>query len=250
MTILEKEEALLIKRFKELENRSYNRGVYEYSDFLNIYEQDLLFRNINTSFSLFGGYENAERQIAVFGNEEDFGYSPSYPIVCILVSPLMQKFADDLTHRDFLGSVLGLGIKRETIGDIIIKNNTGYIFCLNTIADFITENLKKVRHTSVKCEKVTETPEEVNPESTEKFIIVASERLDVIIAEIYNLSRSESNNLFLAKKVFVNGKLTENNSHKIKTGDIVSVRGFGRFNWLGTSGETKKGRLKATVEVF
>jgi RNA-binding protein YlmH len=247
---MEKEEALLIKRFKELENRSYNRGVYEYSDFLNIYEQDLLFRNINTSFSLFGGYENAERQIAVFGNEEDFGYSPSYPIVCILVSPLMQKFADDLTHRDFLGSVLGLGIKRETIGDIIIKNNTGYIFCLNTIADFITENLKKVRHTSVKCEKVTETPEEVNPESTEKFIIVASERLDVIIAEIYNLSRSESNNLFLAKKVFVNGKLTENNSHKIKTGDIVSVRGFGRFNWLGTSGETKKGRLKATVEVF
>jgi RNA-binding protein YlmH len=247
---MEKEEALLIKRFKELENRSYNRGVYEYSDFLNIYEQDLLFRNINTSFSLFGGYENAERQIAVFGNEEDFGYSPSYPIVCILVSPLMQKFADDLTHRDFLGSVLGLGIKRETIGDIIIKNNTGYIFCLNTIADFITENLKKVRHTSVKCEKVTETPEEVNPESTEKFIIVASERLDVIIAEIYNLSRSESNNLFLAKKVFVNGKLTENNSHKIKTGDIVYVRGFGRFNWLGTSGETKKGRLKATVEVF
>jgi RNA-binding protein YlmH len=247
---MEKEEALLIKRFKELENRSYNRGVYEYSDFLNIYEQDLLFRNINTSFSLFGGYENAERQIAVFGNEEDFGYSPSYPIVCILVSPLMQKFADDLTHRDFLGSVLGLGIKRETIGDIIIKNNTGYIFCLNTIADFITENLKKVRHTSVKCEKVTETPEEVNPESTEKFIIVASERLDVIIAEIYNLSRSESNNLFLAKKVFVNGKLTENNSHKIKTGDIVSVRGFGRFNWLGTSGETKKGRLKATVEIF
>ena len=127
MNHLEKEEALLIKRFKELENRSYNRGVYEYSDFLNMYEQDLLFKNINTSFSLFGGYENAERQIAVFGNEEEFGYSPSYPIVCILVSPLMQKFADDLTHRDFLGSVLGLGIKRETIGDIIIKNNTGSI---------------------------------------------------------------------------------------------------------------------------
>ena len=67
---MEKEEALLIKRFKELDNRSYNRGVYEYSDFLNMYEQDLLFKNINTSFSLFGGYENAERQIAVFGNEE------------------------------------------------------------------------------------------------------------------------------------------------------------------------------------
>lgn len=250
MNNLEKEEALLIKRFKELENRSFNRGVYEYSDFLNMYEQDLLFKNIKTDFSLFGGYETAERQIAVFGNEEDFGFSPTYPITCILVSPLLQKFADDLTHRDFLGSVLGLGIKRETVGDIIIKNNTGYIFCLDTVADFIIENLKKVRHTSVKCERVEETPEEVNPEPTEKFIIVASERLDVIIAEIYNLSRSESNNLFLAKKVFVNGKLTENNSHKIKQGDIISVRGYGRFKWLGTSGETKKGRLKATVEIF
>ena len=250
MTILEKEEALLIKRFKELENRSYNRGVYEYSDFLNMYEQDLLFKNIKTSFSLFGGYETAERQIAVFGNEDDFGFLPSYPIVCISVSPLLQKFADDLTHRDFLGSVLGLGIKRETIGDIVIKNNTGYIFCLNTVADFIIENLKKVRQTSVECEKTKKTPEEVSPEMTEKFIIVASERLDVIIAEIYNLSRSESNTLFLAKKVFVNGKLTENNSHKIKSGDIISVRGYGRFNWLGTSGETKKGRLKATVEIF
>ena len=131
-----------------------------------------------------------------------------------------------------------------------MKNNTGYIFCLDTVADFIIENLKKVRHTSVKCEKVNETPEEVNPEPTEKFIIVASERLDVIIAEIYNLSRSESNNLFLAKKVFVNGKLTENNSHKIKQGDIISVRGYGRFKWFGSSGETKKGRLKATVEIF
>ena len=250
MTTLEKEEVLLIKRFKELENRSYNRGVFEYSDFLNMYEQDLLFGNIKTSFSLFGGYEEAERQIAVFGSEEDLGYAPTPPIVCVSVSPLMQKFADDLTHRDFLGSVLGLGIKRETIGDIIIKNNTGYIFCLCSVADFIIENLKKVRHTSVKCEKVTEVPEEVKPEVTERFIIVASERLDVIISEIYNLSRSESNTLFLAKKVFINGKLTENNSQKIKTGDTISVRGYGRFNWLGTSGETKKGRLKATVEVF
>ena len=250
MTILEKEEALLIKRFKELENRSYNRGVYEYSDFLNMYEQDLLFKNIKTTFSLFGGYETAERQIAVFGSEDELGCAPIYPVCCILVSPLMQKFADDLTHRDFLGSVLGLGIKRETIGDIIIKNNTGYIFCLSSVADFIIDNLKKVRHTSVKCEKVTETPEEVKPEATEKFIIVASERLDVIIAEIYNLSRSESNTLFTSKKVFINGKLTENNSQKIKAGDTISVRGYGRFNWLGTSGETKKGRLKATVEVF
>lgn len=250
VTILEKEEALLIKRFKELSTRSYNRGIFVYSDFLNMYEQDLLFSNVNTPFSLFGGFSGAERQIAIFGSEEELGYSPTYPVSCILVSPLMQKFADDLTHRDFLGSVLGLGIKRETVGDIIIKNNTGYIFCLDTVADYIKENLKKVRHTSVKCEIATEIPDEVNPELEEKIIVIASERLDAIIAEVYNLSRSESNSLFLAKKVFVNNKLTENNSHKIKTGDTISVRGFGRFNFLGILQETRKGKLRAKVEVF
>jgi RNA-binding protein YlmH len=189
---------------------------------------------------LWGGYEGAERQLAVFGSEEEFGFWEAPPIKCILVSPVMQKFADDLSHRDFLGSVMGLGIKREAIGDIIIKNNTGYVFCLDTVAEYIAENLKKVCHTTVKCEITKEVPSEVNPELEEKIIIAASERLDVIIAEIYNLSRSESNTLFTAKKVFVNGKLTENNSQKIKTDDVVSVRGYGRFTHCEILGETKK----------
>ena len=247
---MEKDEALLIKRLQELANRSYNRGIFIYSDFLNMYEQDLIFSNIKSPFSLFGGYENAERQIVILGNENELGYTPDYPISCILISPLIQKFADDLTHRDFLGSVLGLGIKRETVGDIIIKNNTGYIFCLDNVADYIVENLKKVRHTSVKCEIVTEIPNEVNPEPQEKIIVVSSERLDAIIAEVYNLSRSESNTLFISKKIFVNGKLTENNSYKVKNGDVISVRGFGRFNWLGIFGETRKGKLRGRVEIF
>ena len=247
---MEKDEAILIKRLQELSSRSYNRGIFVFSDFLNMYEQDLLFSHIHTPFSLFGGYEGAERQLAVFGSEEEFGFWEAPPVKCILVSPVMQKFADDLSHRDFLGSVMGLGIKRDAIGDIIIKNNTGYVFCLDTVAEYIAENLKKVCHTTVKCEITKEVPSEVNPELEEKIIIAASERLDVIIAEIYNLSRSESNTLFTAKKVFVNGKLTENNSQKIKTDDVVSVRGYGRFTHCEILGETKKGRLKAKVEVY
>lgn len=250
MNNLEKEEALLVKRFLELSERSYNRGIFVYSDFLNMYEQDLVFSNINTPFSLFGGYENAERQLAIFGSEDDLGYAPAPPIICILISPLMQKFADDLTHRDFLGSVLGLGIKREAIGDIIIKENCGYIFCLESIATFITENLKKVRHTSVKCEIITDLPKEASSIEEEIEIVVASERLDAIIGAVFKLSRSESNLLFTSKKVFVNNKLTENNSHKIKNGDLISVRGFGRFKWLGEIRETKKGKLRSKVIIY
>lgn len=247
---LEKEELILIKRLQELSDRSYNRGIFVYSDFLNMYEQDLLLSEVKGDFILFGGTDSAERQLACFGNENELGYSPTYPISCILVSPLMQKFADDLTHRDFLGSVMGLGIKRETLGDIIIKENEGYIFCLDTVAEYIADNLKKVRHTSVKCSKINTLPESVNPEYTEKIIVVASQRLDAVIGAVYNISRNESNSLFTSKRVFINNKLTENNSHKIKDGDIISVRGFGRFKWCGMLQETRKGKLRAKVEVF
>ena len=247
---MEKEEALLIKRLQELSDRSYSREIYTYSDFLNMYEQDLLLSNVTGDYILFGGIDSAERKIACFGNEDTFRYSPSYPICCIMISPLMQKFADSLTHRDFLGSVLALGIKREMLGDIIIKENEGYIFCLFAVAEFITENLNKVKHTSVKCAVINELPENINPEYTEKVIVVASQRLDAVIGAVYNISRNDSNSLFTAKKVFVNNKLTESNSHKIKENDIISVRGFGRFKWRGMLQETRKGKLRALVEVF
>ena len=199
----------------------------------------------NIRYSFFGGYDEAERVfLACLPEWCDDAVFPITPIT------FSFRKEDELSHRDFLGSVLGLGIKRETIGDIIIKNNAGYIFCLDTVADYIKENLKKVRHTSVKCQIVTEIPDEVNPEVQENIIIIASERLDAIIAEVYNLSRSESNNLFTSKKVFINGKLTENNSHKIKVDDTISVRGFGRFNFMGVLQETRKGKLRAKVEVF
>ncbi len=246
----DKEEQILIKRFSELSNRSYMRNIFVYSDFLNMYEQDLLLKTVKKDVTLFGGFFDAERQIAVFGNEKDFRFSPIPPISLILVSPVNKKFSDDLTHRDFLGSVLGLGIKRETIGDIIIKENSGYIFCLESVTDFIIENLTKIKHTTVKCRILNEVPEIIIPTPTEDFLIISSERADVIIGAVFNLSRNDSNLLFTAKKVFINNKLTENNSGKLKENDIVSVRGYGRFKIKEKIGETRKGKLRIKIEKY
>jgi ribosomal 50S subunit-recycling heat shock protein len=152
-----------------------------------------------------------------------------------------------MTHGDDNGLVLPPAIAPIQVVIVPIASHKEGVV---EKATEICENLKKVCHTKVKCEITKEAPSEVNPELEEKIIIAASERLDVIIAEIYNLSRSESNTLFTAKKVFVNGKLTENNSQKIKTDDVVSVRGYGRFTHCEILGETKKGRLKAKVEVY
>lgn len=165
-------------------------------------------------------------------------------------APLSQKFADKLLHRDFLGSLMGLGIKRSVLGDIVVKNNTGYIFCLDSIADYVVQNLDKVRHTCVKCRVVQNLPAGAVEEPEEKEIIVASLRLDVLAAAVYNFSRSGVKELFVQRKVFVNSALCENFSYNVKPGDIVSVRGNGRFKCGNVLGSTKKGRTVLQIFVY
>ncbi len=244
------ETQILRNRFKELSNRSHNRGIYTYSDFLNMHEQTLLHQELKYGFTLYGGYEDAERKIACFGNEDDFGYAPEMPISILIIAPLSEKFSDDLTHRDFLGSILGLGIKRETLGDIIIKGNKGYLICLNSIAQYIIDNLTKVRHTSVYCELCDTLPSDALPQPTEKTVIVSSLRLDGIISAVYNISRSKSSALIDGERVFINGKLTTNNAVPLKENDIISVRGQGRFRFKEISGDTRKGRIRILCEVY
>lgn len=232
------------KRFLELADRAESWNSAQFSEFLNMEEQSALAAlRLKSPCTLWGGYENAERRIAAFGGAEN----SDFPIAIIKAEPLNKKFADKLSHRDFLGSLMGLGIRREVLGDIVLADNTGYVFCLETIADYLARNLGKVRHTSVKCTLVNELPEEAQTKPEERNINVASERLDVLAAAVYNLSRNQVKELFTGRKVFVNSALCENYSFIPKEGDAVSVRGYGRFVYRGVRGTTKKGRLYAEI---
>lgn len=236
------------KRFEELSSRAANRYYTTFSDFLNMEEQsELLALRLNSPFRLYGGYDGAERCIAAFGDECN---ECQFPISFIKIEPSSKKFADKLTHRDFLGSLMGLGIKRETLGDIIIKDNMGYLMCLNSVAEYITGSLDKVKHTSVKCSAVPELPQGVQSEPEEQQEIVASLRIDVLAAAVYNLSRSAVKELFNQRKIFVNSALCENFSLVPKEGDIISVRGKGRFKLGETLGKTKKGRTVVQLYVY
>ncbi len=244
------EISILKKRFKELNERSRNKGIYFYSDFLNLYEQTILYNELKYGYTLYGGFPDAERKIAIFGSEDEFGYPPQPPVKILKVSPLSQKFADDLTHRDFLGSLMGLGIKRETLGDIIISDNCGYIFCLENMAKFIIDNLTSVRRTSVFCEECENLPENALPIPEEKLIIVSSLRLDALISAIYNISRSKSSALIEGEKVFINGKLVDSISKTVDVDETISVRGYGRFKINEILGDTRKGRSRVMCEVY
>lgn len=229
------------KRFEELSSRAALRYYTTFSDFLNMEEQsELLSLRLESPFKLFGGYEGAERCVAAFGDDCE---NAVFPISYIKIEPVAKKFADKLTHRDFLGSLMNLGIKRETLGDIIIKDNTGYLMCLDTVADFIVNDLTRIKHTSVKCAAVGELPQGIQSKPVEQQEIVASLRIDVFVAAVYNLSRNAVKELFTQRKIFVNSALCENFSFIPKEGDIISVRGKGRFKYGETLGKTKKGRL-------
>lgn len=234
------------KRFNELYQRAYDRSYKTFSDFLNMEEQNIL-NALHLPYTAFGGYETAERILAGFGENIK---NSDFPIAYMEICPVSQKFSDTLTHRDFLGSLMGLGIKRELLGDIIVDNNCAYLVCLAHIAQYIMDSLKKIKHTSVKVTKTDTLPTGIikAPETCEIF--AASLRLDVLISSAFKLSRSEAAKLFNSKKIFVNSRLTENSSYQIKENDIISVRGFGRFQYIGQIRKTKKERLVIEIKKY
>ena len=112
------------------------------------------------------------------------------------------------------------------------------------------DNLSKVKHTNVKCSLADVKKELPVKEPEEMRLTVASERVDGLVAKIYHLSRNQSLELFREKKIYVNGRQNENNSYAIKKGDIVSVRGYGRFVYYGADHETKKGKWSVSVGIY
>lgn len=250
----DKELQLLKKRLLELAERSYSHGIYTFTPFLGLSEQQVFYeveRDVAyAGYAMEGGSPLCERRIIRFGTPEHFGYEEAYPIQCIRVEPLTPKFAEHLTHRDFLGAIMNLGIERSTVGDIFVQDREAIVFCQESISVYLIENLSQVKHTHVKC-TVTDAAEYLQAPVTEKLsLTVSSARIDTVISGVYNMARSRSLELFRAGRIFVNGRLTENNSYTLKNGDGVTARGFGRFTYIGEQGETRKGKIRIEVEVF
>lgn len=234
--------------------RNYERGCYAFSDFLSLTDLSDIITELKEygtlPYEMWGGCEDAERVILRIGDEESLGYAEDYPISVIEISPKSQKFADELTHRDFLGALINLGIDRSTLGDIYIDKNVGYLICLSRMEQFIIENLNRVRHTTVLCKALDRLPTLAANEPAEAFIRSSSLRLDSIIAKTYNLSRNASQELFAAGKVFVDGRMCASPSYILKEGDTVSVRGYGRIKLSAVGDVSKKGKLGITLSVY
>lgn len=250
----EKEIQQLKNRLRELADKSFQQNMYTFTGFLGLSEQDVFWKMEPAlqfaGYRMEGGSKQADRKMIRFGKPQDLGYEVEFPIVCIHIQPLLAKFADKLSHRDFLGALMNLGIERSTLGDIKVGDKEAYLFCTETIAEYIKEHLEQIKHTHVKC-SITEEWKDIPEEEPEQLTIqVASLRIDALLAKVYNKSRSDCLTLFRTGKVFVDGRLCENNARQLKEGETVNARGYGKFTVTAEGSLTRKGKLNVVVAVF
>lgn len=243
---MNKEELLIQKRIIELSKAAYFQNRITYTDFLNLNEQNIFYSSLNEiaaiTYKTYGGYELAERQMIAF-IPDALSYECSYPIQVVKVSPSHKKFSDKLTHRDFLGATLNLGIHREKIGDILVKDNEGYIFCHDHMSNFLIQELKKVKHTNVTVSLYEGESIHIEPDFEEIGGSIASNRIDCVLTMICKVSRTASANLITSGNVFINGRQILSNNLSLKENDIISIRGNGKYIFKEITHTTKKGRI-------
>lgn len=251
----EKEDAILLARLADKIRQSELHYMMTYSSFLDLRQrgiaQSFLEKQAGLRWDFYGGYEDAERCIALFFPDyadvaKDsctfFKENPEEdPLRVIRVQ--IRGGKEKLTHRDYLGSLIGLGLKREVIGDILVRGDGADILVDSEIADFLMTHYIKAGRVSLSLSllPVTElAAAQRNVESREDT--VASLRLDNVVASVFSMSRGKAADAIRSGSVFVNNLQIQKADKVLKEGDRLVVRGSGKAILSGIGGRTRKDR--------
>lgn len=194
--------------------------------------------NRRAEYRFFGGYDNAQR--VLLGCFPDWTEEFNFPITAVSFT---FRNSDILRHRDFLGALMALGITRETVGDILVENGRAVVFLSSEIKNFVINNLDKIGATGVTVREGFVEPLPETDALTEMSVTMASSRLDCTVAALCSVSRNTADELITGGLVAVNSVICEKTTKIICEGDIVTVRGKGKFIIESLSGRTKKDRV-------
>lgn len=245
------DEKRLIARLHELMIKA-GTGLCGYSDFLDLHQQELAravaVNSFETAWRLDGGYEQAERKRLAAGPQ----WEPQPYAGLAYLRIAYREFRElSLGHRDYLGAVLNLGIKREKLGDIVIQDSSAFLIADIDLASFICQQLTRVKHCSVSVDIIpAEDFVYEPPETITRQISIASLRLDTAIAGAFNLSRSEVITAIEGGKARINQLEMYKGSAPVKEGDLISLRGWGRFRLEEIGGTSRKGRYRVLVSLW
>ena len=193
-----------------------------------------------------GGYEGAERRMAGFyaGGAEAL----SFPIRRLRVD--WNARYGSIGHRDILGALMGLGIERETLGDIAMLKEGALLFVHEDIADYVAANLESCGRAKVRISPCGEEVAPPEPEGTLVYRTVPSERLDAVLAAAYDLSRQKAQEMIRAELVKVDHAVETRADARLEAGSLFSARGLGRFRVQEVTGLTRKGRVGLRLFVY
>lgn len=239
---------IFIKKIRDVIRLSEKYRSPKFSGFLDEQEQAALKTEGIWQGVLFGGYEGSERK--VFGAFPDWQEpeNDEFPITCLKFA---KKYEKELNHRNYLGTILSLGLERDRIGDILPDDDGATVFVLSDIAEFIKDNIRKVAGCGVTV-SICEKDSIIIPEKRFELIdiVAASPRLDACLAALLKISRKEAKNLALSGNVSVNHIEAKAEDAKLVQGDLLSVRGFGRAEIFEIGGKTRSDRVHITVKKY
>ncbi|QMV40365.1 YlmH family RNA-binding protein [Cohnella cholangitidis] len=248
------DEKAFVDRAWEWVERAAQRHETKRTDFLDPRQAHILFtlanRHPDAQVLLAGGSAQAERQRAViapdYKNLDDVDMG-----IAVLDISSDDRRISELDHGDYLGALLGLGIKRDKIGDLHVSEEGCHALIAEEIGDFIVGHMKQAHRVdvSVTIRSLSEL-REIQSKLEEQVLSVASMRLDGVASDVFRLSRTKIIAPIKAGRCRVSWKPVEDPSHPLKAGDVVSMKGFGRFKVLEVEGVSKSGRIRVRVGKF
>ena len=253
------EDRLLVSKLLDKIEFVGKRNSVEFTDFLDMRQRQLLeklLKNMKiTKYVTYGAYQNAERTAIVIYPEklddvfknENFDYNSIFSVIRI---ELTNELKGIYSHRDYLGAVIKIGIKREKVGDILVNKEGADIIVLKDTEKYIKEGLKALTRFSKSEFEIIEI-EELNveePKTEILSIIIPSMRLDSIVSEVIKTSRAKASNIIKEERVFVNHELITKGAKELKENDLITVRRKGRFKIGKILNQTKKGNLVVEIE--
>ena len=238
------EDKLLLSKAYDAIELSERRGSPGFLGFLNGHESMYLREHLpkRADICFFGGYDGAVRlMLGASAQESDF------PVTAL---ELRYKEEFELRHRDFLGSLMALGIRRDTVGDILTSKGRSVVFVRDDVAPFILSQVDKIGRVGVKVSYADTADLPAAETAKERVITLSSLRLDAFVAHVTNLSREKAVRLIKNETVMVDHVTRTSADYPLKEGAVVTIRKYGKFVLSGSLGESRKGKLRVSVKHY
>jgi len=258
------EDKILVAKILDKIQFTNQRNQIQTTDFLDGYEQKIVqkvLQQVKCQIAiLYGGYEDAERKMIYFFPErlmelleENWQNSKMIQTQMKVISiHLPNDLKGQYQHRDYLSGLMKLGIKREKIGDILVRENGADILVQADILNYLLVNLPELtrfQKAEIFSKEISEL--EIVPIQLEKItILVPQLRLDVVVSELLHTSRTKANEVILQERVLVNYEIKTKNATMLQVGDMLTIRGKGKFKIGENISQTVKGKLRVEVEKY